>query len=192
MRGGRATGGRFLDARKHPGRSRPLLEAQSQWCPFQHASGRTTGICRPRDPGLATRQGGLTSGMGSDRRLQSFSWALSLTPHHLAESKFCQTRPRQMATHWRSRGCGSLSCSRQMAIKFPCRQASCTARAEDAGGPRRPGTQGCSPRVSQGHLGLSLLLHPNFKSPCGHWLSAGSGPHSSRGGPRAGELWPPF
>lgn len=67
----------------------------------------------------------LTSGMGSERRLQSFSWALSLTPHHRAESKFCQMRPRQMATHWRSRGWGSLSCSRQMAIRFPWRQASC-------------------------------------------------------------------
>ena len=67
----------------------------------------------------------LTSGMGSERRLQSFSWALSRTPHHRAESKFCQMRPRQMATHWRSRGWGSLSCSRQMAIRFPWRQASC-------------------------------------------------------------------
>lgn len=35
-RTGRA--GPFLDARKHPGRSRPLLEAQSQRRPFQHAS----------------------------------------------------------------------------------------------------------------------------------------------------------
>lgn len=84
--------------------------------------------CRGRAGGpwpQHTVSGGLTSGMGSERRLQSFSCALSLTPHHLAESKFCQMRPRQMATHWRSSGWGSLSCSRQMAIKFPWRQASC-------------------------------------------------------------------
>lgn len=74
----------------------------------------------------------LTSGMGSERRLQSFSWALSRTPHHRAESKFCQVRPRQMATHWRSSGCGSLSCSRQMATRFPCRHASYKTRPDRA------------------------------------------------------------
>lgn len=94
-------------------------------------------------PGLSwpghTGGGGLTSGMGSERRLHSFSCALSLTPHHLAESKFCQMRPRQMATHWRSSGWGSLSCSRQMAIKFPWRQASCEKADNTGGHPPGPG-----------------------------------------------------
>lgn len=86
---------------------------------------------------------GLTSGMGSERRLQSFSWALSRTPHHRAESKFCQMRPKQMATHWRSKGWGSLSCSRQMAIKFPWRQASCGK----ADGAQRDTREGCGLRA---------------------------------------------
>lgn len=100
----------------------------------------------------------LTSGMGSDRRLQSFSWALSLTPHHRAESKFCQIRPKQMATHWRSKGWGSSSCSRQMAIRFPWRQASC----EEADGtawlthrprvPTRSVGPGHCPDISWGNL----------------------------------------
>lgn len=68
--------------------------------------------------------------MGSDSRVYSFSWALSRTPHQRAGSKFCQMRPRQMATHWRSRGWGSDSCSRQLAIRFPCRQASWWGKAE--------------------------------------------------------------
>lgn len=117
------------------------LEALSQWRPFAHTPSRTSSATAP----------GLTSGMGSERRLQSFSWALSRTPHHRAESKFCQMRPKQMATHWRSSGWGSLSCSRQMAIRFPCRQASC--RAEDSVGhvPRAPEGrgQGHGPHLSE-------------------------------------------
>lgn len=75
-------------------------------------------------------------------------------------------RPRQMATHWRSSGWGSLSCSRQMAIRFPCKQASCE-KAHDPCSPAARGRGRGRPRSQARSLGKLSHRHicPGFLAP---------------------------